>query len=861
MNSELLSCFKDLEIKTSIESKGAEYKQVVLYGFGDYFLNNFDFNNNNNNNDFQIMYYFNKLYVAITRAKTEIVIIDSSKSKEDFWEKLICNAEITNQNAWGKLKEIQSKVIVYDTHSINNILYSTKEDALENAKEDERLGVFYQNPSRLKVAASQFLRLSKEDEANKCLGLAYEINHDYKNAADYFRKANMLELASKSLFKGLYLNELETIGKNLQSPEHELRMIISRFMSNEFITINDIERLLVNKELLVEILKNLPWYDDLLRIINLYLIENKNIDFIENLIKVVLAFIKSSDTELYNTIAELKYNFRMYKEAIEIWESIDYYTSEKYFIAKYKYYDERNDYENKVIYLHEQIQFKEDKKDKQSLYKEIIHINDKYVSEKIDDYSNEYFLIILKSLILLNEFDRVSIFIKEVEERVYPSEFEECIKNIIINEKISNNLFNYLILEWAKFIVSSEEFDNNYLNEINSIYKNKSEQLNIIYKPFEFNEIKRIIENTEDYEFNPNGHITHIIINNFRQFENLTIENIGQFNLIVGDNNVGKTSLLEALLFVNDPEVYYTNLAFAYIARNNSNLIRNNDSNIEHYDIPIEFINDFFRFNDTKNGINFILFENRQQWKFSFQTPSKEDIIRDFDIKTGINEKEFISMNIDKNCISVHELSTIIKKIDPYDIIKMQLIPFGKGFDKTLARSYFKNIDNDRSKRTTLLEAMKVFIPNIDRITADTSSGIINIEETNKNDAYPIHQYGEGANKLFRILVQLSLLKDKKLLIDEIDAGIHFSHFKRFWEIIIKVAKENNVQLFVTTHNIECIEYFKDIVEYNEEYQSLSKVITLRKLPQKDEIKAYTYNFNEFDHQIDNDFEIRGGEL
>src|SRR6266567_8177371 len=42
-------------------------------------------------------------------------------------------------------------------------------------------------------------------------------------------------------------------------------------------------------------------------------------------------------------------------------------------------------------------------------------------------------------------------------------------------------------------------------------------------------------------------------IQNFRGFHHLQIERLGRVNLIVGENNVGKTSLLEALqLYAND---------------------------------------------------------------------------------------------------------------------------------------------------------------------------------------------------------------------------------------------------------------------------------------------------------------------
>ena len=101
-----------------------------------------------------------------------------------------------------------------------------------------------------------------------------------------------------------------------------------------------------------------------------------------------------------------------------------------------------------------------------------------------------------------------------------------------------------------------------------------------------------------------------------------------------------------------------------------------------------------------------------------------------------------------------------------------------------------------------------------------------------------------------------------KILIDEIDAGIHHSRFKDFWKIILKVAQKEKIQLFATTHNIECVKYFKEILQQNDfsTYRSQSRVITLEKLP-SNTIETFTRKFEEFEYELDNDFEIRGGDL
>lgn len=859
-DSELLSQFEDIEIKTSVESKGAEYKQVVLYGFGEYFLKYFkDLENSNQDDEFQKMYYFNKLYVAITRAKAELIIIDSAESKELFWEVLVNNVDIANQNGWSKLKSIQSKTIVYNSDSIKNILESTKEDAFENAKEDKKLGEFYQNPSRLKVAASQFLRLGNMEDANICLGLAEEIDHNYKSSAEYFLKANKFELASIAYFKGRYFNDLEKIGISLQSIDHEIRIIITRIMNNELILDSEIQKLTNNISDVLNITKDLQWRDELIKVLISFLDKINDLKYRNDFINLLETIAKTQDLLLNKRIGLFYFTVGNYKKAIKTWERIDFYDHENYYFAKLKFYEEKDDSINSIIFLYELIKYK-DENQKKGYYQKIVDIHSKNDTLDIESTESEYFLIIYETYIMLEDLNNAISFSTIVEEKVYVSELEACYQKIIQNNVITKKIFNYLIEQWAKIVVDNiESFEDNYLDIVNKEYQIQSEKYQLPFKPFTIEEIQNLSNPLDEFKLEPSGHFSNLTIRNFRQFDSLSLTDIGQFNLIVGDNNVGKTSLLEGLLFMNDIDLYYNNLAFAYIARNNTSLIKQSITDIK-YELPNNFIFDFFKYGKVDNNLEFELQEDRQQWTYRIRIPTKDEVKLTFPLHTAIDEIEFICMECDNKESYIRELESITKKVNPDDIIKMQFIPFGKGFDKTLAKSYYDNIDKDKKNRMSFLNSMKIFIPKIERITADTSSGKINVEESNHDETFPLHQYGEGANKLFRILVQITLQKDKKLLIDEIDAGIHYSHFGEFWRIILEVAKDNNVQIFATTHNIECVEYFKNILEEMTEYQKLSKIITLRRIP-NNQIKAYTYKFEEFEYELNNEFEIRGGAL
>jgi AAA15 family ATPase/GTPase len=185
---------------------------------------------------------------------------------------------------------------------------------------------------------------------------------------------------------------------------------------------------------------------------------------------------------------------------------------------------------------------------------------------------------------------------------------------------------------------------------------------------------------------------------------------------------------------------------------------------------------------------------------------------------------------------------------------------YGKGFGMDLASIYQDKIGENPKMEAAFLENIRVFIPTIERVTADTRNGTIKIRDKafpNDNDI-PLHQYGDGANKLFRILVMMALHKGERLMIDEIDAGIHFTRFKAFWKTILKNAYKDQTQLIVTTHNEECIEYFTAVLqELGTSYEAVARVVQMKKVNQQ--LQIHSYSFESFNLAVERGFELRGG--
>ena len=154
----------------------------------------------------------------------------------------------------------------------------------------------------------------------------------------------------------------------------------------------------------------------------------------------------------------------------------------------------------------------------------------------------------------------------------------------------------------------------NWIGKFNNDYKKIAELNNISFNKFEVSEIQEISEFPEQISWNPPEHIKNITIKNFRRFSEIEINNIGQFNLIVGDNNVGKTSILEALLFTPQKDEYFKRLALAYAERIKLTRYLDEEKK-ERFTLPVDFINDFAKKDAGAKDMSFTLKEKRTKWK------------------------------------------------------------------------------------------------------------------------------------------------------------------------------------------------------------------------------------------------------
>jgi AAA domain, putative AbiEii toxin, Type IV TA system/AAA domain len=99
-----------------------------------------------------------------------------------------------------------------------------------------------------------------------------------------------------------------------------------------------------------------------------------------------------------------------------------------------------------------------------------------------------------------------------------------------------------------------------------------------------------------------------------------------------------------------------------------------------------------------------------------------------------------------------------------------------------------------------------------DRRPLGVTSGRIPVVRL-EGDEYPIplRSMGDGMTRLLGITLALASAANGILLVDEIENGVHYSVQPDLWRLIFGVAKQLNVQVFATTHSWDTVVAFQSV--------------------------------------------------
>ena len=327
-------------------------------------------------------------------------------------------------------------------------------------------------------------------------------------------------------------------------------------------------------------------------------------------------------------------------------------------------------------------------------------------------------------------------------------------------------------------------------------------------------------------------------IKNFRAFKHLRIEKLGRVNLIVGKNNIGKSSLLEALWIYaeqGEPALLYRILTKRNEIAFEGEAVRRIPGNAQERASSLS--NLFFEHQDTRlphapihiGSLNNPPDAVQIDVKWSSQNNGK-----------GPETNGGISSAFTQSPILVLQFgqgSAVGIPCDQEVFWGDRIIPIGHteyvsafvvgaaGLSPTDVavcwdEAAVDNLEDD------VLAALRIIAPNVERLmlighgkSGGFPAPFVRIGGMNR--ALPLGSLGEGMNRMLGLILALVNAKDGMLLVDEVDTGLHYSVLPDLWKLIFEVAHRLNVQVFATSHSWDCIQAFQQAAEENEEEEGI----------------------------------------
>lgn len=313
-----------------------------------------------------------------------------------------------------------------------------------------------------------------------------------------------------------------------------------------------------------------------------------------------------------------------------------------------------------------------------------------------------------------------------------------------------------------------------------------------------------------------------LIIKRFRGLRDVVLGGLGQVNIIVGPNNCGKSSVLEALELLSDPtnpwcwrvtggrhratafplwasEVDDIELLFPRSKRVNAPRAIAITTEGEH---PVA------RLSASTQRVR-----GRRPAFPPFRAPSKGSpeeapLVDTQGLKISLelaSHRKTSGASIDGTEIFIWEQG-IFEEHRRRKETNFEFVGPYAHVDPVQAYSLIRL--GDESLDVRFLELMRDFDPHIasvEVLAPKTPRAELFLTD-DRAGKLPLSAFGSGLRRAAHLALVVPFARNGILAIDEIDVSLHRNALTRVFRWLLEAAKEHNVQLFVTTHSLEAVD-------------------------------------------------------
>lgn len=339
--------------------------------------------------------------------------------------------------------------------------------------------------------------------------------------------------------------------------------------------------------------------------------------------------------------------------------------------------------------------------------------------------------------------------------------------------------------------------------------------------------------------------IHSLTLENYRGFEKYQLRELSMVNLLVGPNNCGKTSVLEAvqlLVSQGDPNV----LVQSSQRRSESYAVEDQSPDTPHavyYRYPLHHhfhghrLEPGVRLSVSSDGglgqVHIYIVEDEldiapdlfpdlseaaRTLALLVQTRSGEG-----DIRFPLTDDGSLDWRFRR--VRRHSASRRPKP-PPTEFVTAESLN-----SRDMAESW--NQVNREGREVEVVKAMRILQRDLQSIYFPTGAsstgglGGVLLGFRGGNPRVPIGSYGDGMRRLLALSLSLVRASGGFLLIDEIDTGLHWTVMEEMWKLVIDAAISSSIQVFATTHSLDCTNGLATLLKKR---QDLEKKVSVQKI-------------------------------
>lgn len=333
-----------------------------------------------------------------------------------------------------------------------------------------------------------------------------------------------------------------------------------------------------------------------------------------------------------------------------------------------------------------------------------------------------------------------------------------------------------------------------------------------------------------------------LYIDSFRGINDLYLEQLCPINLIVGNNNCGKTSVLEAVEFLRFYKSGLINVL--QIARQRDYQFAMEYSNSIYENVMCMFPQESqirkIELSGIYNGKEFS-YRFHGENKKMFYDPVQEQGSRKNKTQSILQgEMEVdgfeggILANLGKEFKQTPVKFNRYVKMSDYSYTESQGLPIRYvGSFAHLRGDIINEIVRNEEYKEICVMMLKLFdkgISDILTLPSDIGFHMVSYIRHDRLGNMPLSTYGDGVKRALVLANEIAKARSGILLIDEIETSIHKQYYDDIFRFVTKACLQYNVQLFITTHSLEAVDGILKTQDYdNSTNDDKINVITLRK--------------------------------